>query len=200
VYDGPVRTVAIGWNMSRMTCTSASARAISARPATSSGRDVNAALMADHEGGGCANVSDASAGTGPSASRARITLSIASAPRISLTSARASASNRATSTSARSTSDCGAVPLPYRAFAALTTSRANANCSDTSAAVRRRSCTMRKALAAWIPTSNVVRFASARRRSTSASAAARRCRRMPDNGICCSIVMLTSAPPSMNGR
>ena len=116
-----------------MTCTSASARTISARPATSSGRDVNAALMADQEGGGCANASDASGGTGPSASSARLVLSMASAPRTSLTSARASASSRATSTSARSTSDCGAVPLAYRAFAALTTSRANASCSETSA-------------------------------------------------------------------
>ena len=45
-----MRIVAIGRNMSRMTCTSASARTISARPATSSGRDVNAVLIADQEG------------------------------------------------------------------------------------------------------------------------------------------------------
>ena len=96
-----MRIVAIGRNMSRITCTSASARTISARPATSSGRDVNAALMADQEGGGCANARDASAGTGPSASSARLVLSMASAPRTSPTSARASASSRATSTSAR---------------------------------------------------------------------------------------------------
>ena len=61
-----MRIRAIGRNMSRITSTSASARTISARPATSSGRDVKAALMTDQGGGGCANVRDASAGTGPS--------------------------------------------------------------------------------------------------------------------------------------
>ena len=115
--------------------------------------------MADQTGTGCANASGASAGTGRSASSARLVLSIASAPRTSLTSARASASSRATSTSARSTSDCGAVPLAYRAFAAVTTSRAKASCSATSAVVRRRSCSIRKALAAWMPTSRTVRLA-----------------------------------------
>ena len=96
--------------MSRITCTSASARAISARPATSSGREVSAVLMAAQAGIGCANASGTSAGTGRSASRARLVLSIASAPRTSPTSAFASASSRATSTSARSTSAWGAVP------------------------------------------------------------------------------------------
>ena len=85
--------------------------------------------MAGHAGSGCANASGASGGTGRSASSARLVLSMASAPRTSLTSARANASSRATSTSARSTSDCGAVPLAYRAFAAVTTSRAKAICS-----------------------------------------------------------------------
>jgi hypothetical protein len=51
-----------------------------------------------------------------------------------------------------------------------------------------------------MPTSSVVRSASARSRSTSASAEARRCCRMPESGNCCSIVTLTLAPPSMNGR
>ena len=55
-------------------------------------------------------------------------------------------------------------------------------------------------MAAWTPTSSVVRFASARSRSRSASAEARRWPRIPDSGIRCSIVTLTSAPPSMNGR
>jgi hypothetical protein len=141
-----------------------------------------------------------SGGTGVSASSARLVLSIASAPRTSPTSARAVASSRATSTSARSTSDCGAVPLAYRAFAARTTSRAKAICSFTSAAVRRRSCSMRWAIAASTATSSVVRVASARSRSISASADARRCPRIPDNGICCSIVKLTSAPSNENGR
>ena len=186
--------------MSRITSSSASARTISARPATSSGRDVRAVLMTDQGGGGCANARDASAGTGPSGSSATLVLTMASAPRTCPTSARASASNRATSTSARSTSDCGAVPLAYLAFAALTTSRANRSCSATSAAVRRRSCSIRKAVAAWMPTSRVARFASARNRSTSARAEARRCPRMPDKGICCSNAKLTSAPSSVNGR
>ncbi len=43
--------------------------------------------------------------------------------RTSLTSARANASRRATSTSARSTSDWGAVPAAYRAFAAMSNAR-----------------------------------------------------------------------------
>ena len=55
-------------------------------------------------------------------------------------------------------------------------------------------------MAAWTPTSSVVRFASARSRSRSASAEARRWPRIPESGIRCSIVTLTSAPPSMNGR
>jgi hypothetical protein len=40
VYDGPVRIVAIGRNMSRITSTSAWARAISARPAVQRGMAV----------------------------------------------------------------------------------------------------------------------------------------------------------------
>ena len=143
VYAGPVRIVAIGRNMPRITWTSASARAISARPAASSGRDVAAVFSAGHDGTGCVRTGSASCGTGSSASRARLVFSIASAPRTSPISARAMASRRATSTSARSTSDCSAVPLAYRALAALTTSRAKAICSLMRAAVRRRSWSIR---------------------------------------------------------
>jgi hypothetical protein len=52
VYDGPVRIVAIGRYMSRITSMSASARAISARTAVSSGRAVTVARSAGHVGGG----------------------------------------------------------------------------------------------------------------------------------------------------
>jgi len=105
VYAGPVRIVAIGRYMSRITWTSASARTISARPAASSGRAVTALFSADHEGTGWARTGRASSGTASSGSRARLVFSIASAPRTSPTSARAIAPSRATSTSARNTSD-----------------------------------------------------------------------------------------------
>ena len=194
-------SVAIGRNMSRITCTSASARTISARPAASSGRDVKAALMADQGGSGCANARDASAGTGRSASSARLVLSIASAPRTSPTSARASASSRATSTSARKH-----VGL-RRGSAGVSRIRRADDVAREHDLLRDERCRPPSLLQHQEGVgrlyADVQAWSGSRRRVADRHlpermrGGGRECR---TSGICCSIVKLTSAPPSMNGK